>query len=502
MVDSSPGRAGGSRSAPGTRKNFVGIQIGLVSFLDEGVGAVLDFLQEKASVNALLPSTISWSRGNAGRATDWYPDHGKAEPDELVGGAMFRIDPRYYNSTSIKDFAAPDPLYQGVDFLELIQDEARRRGIGIYPYYCETSRVEPRSVNVPGWVNLLEVDAHGRRGGRPCVNNPDYQAWWRAVLENHFRNYDLDGFCWGVERKGPLFHLMDGAAATCFCQHCRRQAHEQGLDIEAARRGYLVLEDYFRRARRGNAPDGYFVEFLRVLLHHPAILAYEKFWHESHKGLAKEIYGTVKWLKPTASVGMHIWQYVNTFNPLLRAQWDLREFRHFADWVKPVLYHVAAGPRFAQIVKGYTQSWLGDFTPEEAVPWLYRVLQLNEAPFDRLRRTPFSTEYVFRETARTVRAVGPDVQVYPGIGVGVQGIGELRITPQDVRGAVRAAYEAGATGIVICRNYSEAMLDAIAAVGEALRDLGITDAIPVGVARTAPEPVEDREEQASADVRW
>ncbi|MDR7468141.1 MAG: hypothetical protein QN167_06740 [Armatimonadota bacterium] len=483
------------------RKNFVGIQIGLVSFLDEGVAPVLDFLQEKARVNALLPSTISWSRGNAGRATDWYPDHGKAEPDDLIGGAMFRIDPRYYHATSIKEFAAPDPLYQGVDFLELIQDEAKERGIGIYPYYCETSRIEPRSLNVPGWVHLLEVDAQGRRTGRPCVNNPDYLAWWRAVLENHFRNYDLDGFCWGVERKGPLFLLMDGAAATCFCQHCRSRARDLGVDVEAARRGYLALEEYFHRARAGQVHDGYFVEFVRVLFRHPAILAYEQFWHESHKGLAKEVYGTIKWLKPTASVGMHIWQYVNTFNPFLRAQWDLSEFRQFADWVKPVLYHVAAGPRFAEIVRGYSRSWLGDFAPGEALPWLYRILQLNEAPFDQLPHTPFSTEYVFRETVRTLRAVGPGVQVYPGIGVGVQGIGELRITPADVTGAVRAAYEAGADGIVLCRNYSEAMLDTLAAVGAALRELGITDTIPEGIARTVPEAVRPEREMPSG-VQW
>lgn len=484
------------------KRNFVGIQIGLISFLDEGVASLLDGLQEKAHVNALLPSTLSWSRGNAGRATDWYPDHGKAEADNLIGGAMFRIDPRYYNGTSITDFAAPDPEYQGVDFLELIADEAKQRGIGIYPYYCETSRVEPRSVNIPGWVHLLEVDVHGRRAGRPCVSNPDYLSWWRAVLENHFKNYDLEGFVWGVERKGPLFMLMDGAVATCFCQHCRGRARDTGLDIEAARAGYIALEDYFRRARGDKPlPDGAFVEFLRVLLHHPAILGYEKMWHESHKALAKDIYGTIKWLKPSAYVGMHVWQYVNTFNPFLRAQWDLAELRHFADWVKPVLYHVAAGPRFSEIVKNYARSWMGDFTPAETLPWLYKILQLDEAPFEQLSESSFTTEYVFRETARTVRAVGPDVQVYPGLGVGVQGIGDLRITPEDVRGAVRASYEAGATGIVLCRNYSEASLGAVAAVGQALDELGIRDTVPSGIARVITRP-ERKPADADVGVKW
>jgi hypothetical protein len=415
---------------------------------------------------------------------------------------MFRIDPRYYHGTTIKEFSAPDPEYQGVDFLELILAEAKQRGIGIYPYYCETSRVEPRSVNIPGWVNVLEVDVHGRRAGRPCVNNPNYISWWRAVLENHFKNYDLDGFVWGVERKGPLFLQMDGAAATCFCQYCRARARDIGLDIEAARAGYIVLEDYFRRTHsRQSLLDGAFVEFLRVLLHHPAILGYEKMWHESHQALAKDIYGTIKWLKPSAYVGMHVWQYVNTFNPFLRAQWDLAGFRQFADWVKPVLYHVAAGPRFSEIVKHYARSWLGDFTPSEALHWLYKILQLDEAPLEQLSTSPFSTEYVFRETERTVRAVGPEVQVYPGLGVGVQGIGNIRITPEDVRGAVRASYEAGATGIILCRNYSEASLDAVAAVGQALDELGIGETVPAGAARAITRP-EKKPADAGVDVKW
>ena len=55
---------------------FVGIQIGAISFVDEGVEQVLDILQEKAGVNALLISALSWSIGNAGRAAFGFPDHG------------------------------------------------------------------------------------------------------------------------------------------------------------------------------------------------------------------------------------------------------------------------------------------------------------------------------------------------------------------------------------------------------------------------------------------
>ena len=484
-----------------SKRNFVGVQIGLISFLDEGVEEVLDILEEKSHVNALIPSTISWSRGNAGRATDWFPDHGVAEPDHLQGGAMIDIDPRYYEATYLKEFGAPDPLYQGVDFLELITEPAKKRGMGIYPYYCETSRTDPRALNIPGFVHILEVDLHGRRTGRPCVNHPEHVTWWRCIIENHFKNYDIDGFLWGVERKGPMMLMMDGQECTCFCPYCREKArNEFGIDVENARRGYLALENYFSKVRTGVRPtDGHLIEFLRILIHHPSILAYEQMWHEGHKQLAKEVYGTAKWLDPNAYVGQMVWQYINTFNPFMRAQWNLDEFKPFADWIKPVMYHTAAGPRFHGIVQGYTKSILGDFEEKEATQLLYKILQLDEAPFDELPNTGFSPEYVENETARTVRALSPEVQVYPGIGVGVQGIGNLSVTPEDVKDSVRASYQGGATGITICRNYSEATLACMEAVGDALDELGITDEIPEGISKVKVER-EVKDEGADADV--
>lgn len=42
-----------------------GIQIGAVSFVDEGVTAVLDVLQEKGAVNALMLATPTLGAGRA-----------------------------------------------------------------------------------------------------------------------------------------------------------------------------------------------------------------------------------------------------------------------------------------------------------------------------------------------------------------------------------------------------------------------------------------------------
>ncbi|MDR3702257.1 MAG: hypothetical protein P4L56_21600, partial [Candidatus Sulfopaludibacter sp.] len=51
-------------AAPNT-KQVIGIQIGSISFLDEGVERVLDILQEKACVNTLFLATFTYGNGIA-----------------------------------------------------------------------------------------------------------------------------------------------------------------------------------------------------------------------------------------------------------------------------------------------------------------------------------------------------------------------------------------------------------------------------------------------------
>jgi hypothetical protein len=170
-------------------------------------------------------------------------------------------------------------------------------------------------------------------------------------------------------------------------------------------------------------------------------------------------------------VGLGIWQMIDTFNPYLRAQHDPGEYADYADWVKPVLYNVPAGHRFANFVDGLAQTILRDASPEEWLPVLYRVLGLDEAPFAELPQTGFSAQYVREQTARYVAALGQGAAVYPGIGVGTEP-GPRNIEPADVAAAIEAAFEGGATGLIVSRNYSEMSLAGLAAVGHTLRGLG------------------------------
>src|SRR5919109_867474 len=109
---------------------MVGIQVGAVSFVDEGTEKVLDVLQERGCVNTLFLAVFTYGRGIAGRQIPGQPlpDHGKQEYDLNFHGGNFAIPhAQYYRNTVLKETKAPD--YGNYDVLETILPAAKKRGI-------------------------------------------------------------------------------------------------------------------------------------------------------------------------------------------------------------------------------------------------------------------------------------------------------------------------------------------------------------------------------------
>src|ERR1700735_4374230 len=86
-----------------TKEKMVGIQVGAVSFFDEGADKVLDEFQRDAAVSTLFLATFTYGRGIAGRQVPGQPlpDHGKQEYDTgtFYGGNYATIHPEYYKDT-------------------------------------------------------------------------------------------------------------------------------------------------------------------------------------------------------------------------------------------------------------------------------------------------------------------------------------------------------------------------------------------------------------------
>src|SRR5262245_26961849 len=83
----------------------IGIQIGAISFVDEGTEKILDILQERGAANTIFLATFTYGRGIAGRQVpnQPLPDHGKQEYDlNFHGGNYATPHAQYYQNTVLK----------------------------------------------------------------------------------------------------------------------------------------------------------------------------------------------------------------------------------------------------------------------------------------------------------------------------------------------------------------------------------------------------------------
>jgi len=332
--------------------------------------------------------------------------------------------------------------------------------------------------NIPNFTAVTEIDVYGRRTTSPCFNHPDYRAHLTGKIESLLSGYSglVDGIAWGCERMGPLQNAIGGLWSTtglsCFCEHCRKKARERGIDVTRAREGYRQLDELFRGAAKDQRPaDGYFVSFWRLLLNYPEILSWEKLWTDSYHEVRADLYGSGKALAPEKPFGFHIMQNM-TFSPFYRAEEDYAETSGYTDYLKLATYNNAGGPRMAAYLNRLSSTVFHDASPQDFLPLYYKIMDYKEGPYEELHTSGLSADYVSRETKRAVLGTGGRVKIYPGIDIDVPtSLTDKRTQPDDVRHSVRAAFDAGADGVVLSREYVEMWLANLSAAGETLREI-------------------------------
>lgn len=461
------------------RKPYIAIQVGAVSFVDEGTDKVLDIFQQRAGINTIWLNTYTYGRGTGGRQLPGHPlpDHGvQAYDTDYHGGAFYDYDPKYFRNTCLDDFRAPD--YNRINIIREVVPKAKARGMDVFAWDYNNA-YENMPLYMKNYQQVLEIDALGRRSNTPCFNNENYRGHLFGKIEDLLKTYpELDGIAWGCERQGPLMNLIGGGwttpNVTCFCPDCRRKARGRGLSPERARRGYLELEKLFQAAGANQRPaDGYFVAFWRLLLDYPEILGWEKLWTDSYQQIRSEIYGMAKAISPEKPVGWHI-MHNATLSPFYRAEENYAVTRNYSDYVKPVTYNNCAGPRMVTFLDSLGRTIFKDAKPEDYLAFYYKLMNYEEAPLNKLSTTGLSADYVYRETKRAIAGVNHEVPVYPGIDIDIPtDPGEKQTTPDDVREAVKAAFRAGAEGVVLSRKYSEMKLANLSGAGAGLREAGV-----------------------------
>ncbi|HEX4797331.1 MAG TPA: hypothetical protein VH370_26290 [Humisphaera sp.] len=465
---------------PAPAKKIVGIQVGSISFLDEGVDQVLDNLQQMGNVNTIFLATFTYGRGIAGRQIPGQPlpDHGKQQYDQdtFHGGNYATPHPSFYKDTGIKpqDTRAPD--HGNVDILELVLPKTKARGLKVICWYEDVFRGD-----IPGIQQLQEVDLQGRRRTTLCPYNPAYRNFLTGLTTDYCSSYDVDGVMWGSERQGPLNNALgyyhggrpNPLAVSCFCEFCNKEGRQRGINVERAKAGYEKLAQYVRDSLVAKRPsDGYFVSFWRLLLEYPEILAWEKMWSDGQYAVYEEVHRAAKTAKASSIVGLHIW-HTNSFSAFFRAEQNYAALAKVADCLKVVAYNNCGGPRYVETIDNVGSTIFRDVPRDELLKLHSHLLGYDaEKDYSQLPTAGLSAEYVASETRRAVAGVDGKCAILPGIDIDIPtGRNQKKTTPEDVHASTAAALKNGAGGVIFSRKYSEMRLANLKGGGQAVREL-------------------------------
>jgi len=462
-------------------ENLVGIQMGPHTMLDEGIEHSLDLCQETASIDTIFTYCHSYG-GDVHKPLAWLAtDHGVPVIDQRtrkLPNVWVKQHDQYYKNTTLRHPKVDSTFaYHDRDlFAEMIKP-LRARQMKVYPRILEAG-----GRGIENFSKVVTVNVYGKPTTVGCWNHPEYKAFWNATVEDLFRSYDVDGFQWGAERASPLTNVIQNGnenSASCFCQYCRARGKAHGIDAERARKGFEDVLLYVQGMRAGTLKpaDGAAAAFLRIIMRYPEVLAWDYQYRLAREEIMKGMYDTIKSIKPSAPVGWHVDHWATSMDMIARAAMSYAEMAPWSDYLKVVVYHAVTAPRTRGWVANDQRSVLSQLTLQEALNLhndLFGYDKKLEAKADELTKggTP---DYVYRETKRSVASAEGKTKIYPGIGFNLPPAGTPPNVPTDdpetIYECVIKAYDAGANGIVVSREYEELTVPNLRAVGRAVREL-------------------------------
>ncbi|WP_169977348.1 alpha-amylase family protein [Tautonia rosea] len=480
----SPAAAIPARSAED--RPFVGIQVQPHSFYDEGIDRVLDNV-ERAEINTLLIYSHLFAAAADVPLETLAPDHGVA-PRDPRGRTFRRIwarpTPGLYDGLPLS-FAddPPEAEHAGRDLFADLIEPCRRRGIKRMARILVPSGSKTKG-RIPGWNAVRQVDLDGRPSDEGCLNNPDFREFWARAAADVVGNNDLDGFMIGAERPGPLLDVVqNGKPAWCFCEHCLARMADAGVDVDRARIAFRALGTWRANAASGDRPAGGVISaLLGVFFQYPELLAWEREWATAFDEFVAHVGRAVRTARPGATFGRHIDHQQTSWDIFHRAACNIGRMAADVDFLKPVTYHEIMGPRTRLwVIDRQREALLSELSGPRALDLFHALTGTDpsrEPRFEELIHRGFSPDYVGRETSRFVEGADGRCAVYPGIAMDVPMYmpdppSPRRLFDSDPEGlitAVHRAFDAGATGVIACREYQEMRLTSLDAIGQAVRE--------------------------------
>jgi hypothetical protein len=380
--------------------------------------------------------------------------------------------------------------YADRDIFREIRQPARQRGMKVYARMLEADA--RRKDRIPGYEKVLTIDHEGKLGHGPCWNNPHYRQWVYTTIRELVTNYELDGLQYGAERTGPLSHvLFRGLTPACFCSHCESRNRKHGIDMARAKLGFAKLYDLMtivadasQKERAGNqlssspAIDGVLTSVMRILYQHPEVLSWDYQWFQADEEICTEVHHIAKSIRPEIDSGRHVDHQRSSWDFFYRAAMSYEQMAENADFIKPILYHEAMGPRLRWwVLDRMRDRVLNDLSMEQSLQLFYGLFGHDPTKLpglDALDGSGLGPEYVYRETQRCKQAIGNRAKVYAGIGIDIPwyvpgGMEPRPSNPEQLTEAVRQAFDAGADGVLASREYNEMQIPHLEAFGRGVR---------------------------------
>lgn len=205
---------------------------------DEGVGYLLDNMQNIAAVNSVYLIALMHHEPR--------PYNCERFPHNPVRQKWFAEDSRisWHPDQSLYDRLKPErsdfEWLRETDWLKVVVDSAHKRGMKAGVEISHTI-LSNKLLSAAENMDLIQRTATGEPAHKwsgdylPCLNNNDIQAYLCAIYRDLARNYDLDyiqtcmvNFATGGVREGG-----------CFCNSCLKKAKENGIDLELIRSALL-----------------------------------------------------------------------------------------------------------------------------------------------------------------------------------------------------------------------------------------------------------------------
>lgn len=446
---------------------FIGTPVLPEYLYENGIGRSLDEMKKLAKIKTVMV----FSHDHVFR--QYQPGFNpKTDKDgAFLTNVWVKTNEQYYKNPAL--MGRDTNKYSDRDILDELNEEAAKRDMNIYARILEPYVITSA---IPGFEKMAEVDANGEIREHVCFNHPEYIAYWHSVIDDLIITHPcLSGFKFGQERGGPILSTLGkNKPAGCFCKYCSKIAKSRGINIEQAREGLLAVQKFGRDINEGLLPgDGNFVSLLRLFMEYPSVLAWEKFWMDSREEQRKRMYLQIKNINETIQVGWHI-DHGMTWDLFTRASWDYSQMGPYSDWLSVAVYFDSMGRRsLNHFDKNYKQIIFGDASEKHSYPMYLSMLGYDpekEPAIGEHRKhdTSFSSNYVYNECKRAVKAVNGSAKVYARPGFDMPGY-DCNVKPEEVYQAVKASLLAGVDGLWCGREWDELKPENAEAFGDAIR---------------------------------